>query len=106
MNVKQILIATAAVALTPFTAQANGASSQRFGEAFPIESVQIEAGTLTRADVREELLSLDHRGQNFGQVFPYEAKDPMTVRLLAEVRRDARNAPRMYGEANGECSHN
>jgi len=50
--------------------------------------------------------ALDRHGQNFGEAFPYQAKDPMTTRLLAEVRREARNAPRMYGEISGETGHN
>jgi len=28
------------------------------------------------------------------------------MRLLAEVRGEARNAPRMYGEVNGDRGHN
>ncbi|HYS12905.1 MAG TPA: DUF4148 domain-containing protein [Burkholderiaceae bacterium] len=105
MNVKQILIATAVVALAPIAAQANGGYTQRFGEAYPIATVETPS-TLTRAEVRAEVLSLDRHGQNFGEAFPYQAKDPMTTRLLAEVRREARNAPRMYGEISGETGHN
>jgi hypothetical protein len=100
MNAKQILIAAAIVAIAPL-AQAG----QKFGEAYPIETVETPT-TLTRADVREEVASLERRGQNFGEAFPYQLKDPMTMRQLAEVRREARNAPRMFGDINGYTSHN
>ena len=100
MNAKQVLIATALVALAPF-AQA----AQKFGEAYPLDIVETPS-TLTRADLREEVQSLDRRGQQFGQAYPYEMKDPMTMRLLADVRREARNAQRMYGEASGFRGHN
>jgi len=105
MSLKQVLIATAVVALAPLAAQANGASTQRFGEAYPAEILDTPS-MLSRADVRDEVLTLDRQGQNFGEAYPYDMKDPMTLRQLAEVRREARNAPRMYGEANGERSHN
>ena len=105
MNIKQILVVTALAALAPVAAQANIQSKQKFGEAYPLETTEL-VSTLTRAEVREEVLSLDRTGQNFGQAFPYELKDPMTMRLLAEVRREARNAPRMYGEISGERGHN
>jgi hypothetical protein len=105
MNLKQILIAAAVVALAPIAAQANGASTQRFGEAYPAQSLETPS-VLSRDDVREEVQALDRLGQNFGEAYPYDMKDPMTMRQLAEVRREGRNAPRMYGEANGERSHN
>ncbi len=106
MNTKQILIAaaTAIVAIAPFAAQA-GTYKQKFGEAYPLDVVE-QPSTLTRAEVREEVLSLDRSKQNFGQAFPYEQKDPMTMRLLAEVRREARTAVRMFGEVNGFVGHN
>ena len=100
MNIKHILSATAIIALAPL-AQA----AQKFGEAYPLD-ISETASTLTRADLREEVLSLSHEGQQFGHAYPYEMKDPMTMRLLAEVRREARNAPRMYGEASGDRGHN
>lgn len=103
MNLKQILIVTAVVALAPIAAQAS--HSQRFGEAYPLDTIET-ASTLSRAEVRDEVLTLNRKGQNFGQAFPYELSDPMTMRLLAEVRREARNAPRMYGEVSGERGHN
>jgi hypothetical protein len=105
MNVKQVLIATAIAAVAPIAAQANGVYKQQFGEAYPYEVVQTTS-TLTRAEVRDEVLSLNRQVQNFGQAFPYEVKDPMTMRLLAEVRREARTAPRMYGEISGDRGHN
>lgn len=104
MNLKQILIVTAVVALAPIAAQASQ-SKQRFGEAYPLDTIETPS-TLTRAEVRDEVLTLNRKGQNFGQAFPYELADPMTMRLLAEVRREARNAPRMYGEISGERGHN
>jgi len=104
MNVKQILIATAVAALAPIAVQA-GTYQQKFGEAYPVETIEAPS-MLTRAEVRDEFLSLDRHGQNFGEAFPYQAKDPMTMRLRAEVRREARNAPRMFGEISGETSHN
>src|SRR5262249_20183999 len=100
MNIKHVLIATAIVALVP-VAQA----AQKFGEAYPLDVVETPS-TLTRADLRDEVLSLSHDGQQFGQAYPYEMKDPMTMRQLAEVRREARNAPRMYGEISGDRGHN
>ena len=51
MNAKQVLIATALVALAPF-AQA----AQKFGEAYPLDIVETPS-TLTRADLREEVQS-------------------------------------------------
>lgn len=104
MNAKQILIAAVLVAVAPLASQA-APSKQKFGEAYPLDIVE-QPSTLTRADVREEVLSLDRSHQNFGQAFPYEQKDPMTMRLLAEVRREAREAVRMYGEVNGFVGHN
>jgi len=104
MNVKQILIATAVAALAPIAVQA-GTYQQKFGEAYPLATIEAPS-TLTRAEVRDEVLSLDRHGQNFGEAFPYQAKDPMTMRLLAEVRHEARNAPRMFGEISGETNHN
>ena len=100
MNAKQILIATAIVAIAPI-AQA----AQKFGEAYPVETIEAPS-TLARAEVRDEVLSLDRQGQNFGQAYPFQLKDPMTMRLLAEVRREARDAPRMYGEISGDRGHN
>jgi len=105
MNMKQILIAAAVVALAPLAAQANGAFTQKFGEAYPAE-IADSASVLSRADVRDDVLALDREAQSFGEAFPYEMKDPMTMRQLADVQREARNAPRMYGEANGERGHN
>jgi hypothetical protein len=99
MNTKHVLIATAIAALAPIAAQAES----------PFAGVNLATeakSTLTRAEVREEVFALDRSGQNFGQAFPYEVKDPMTMRLLAEVRREARNAQRMYGEISGERGHN
>jgi hypothetical protein len=104
MNAKQILIAAAVVALAPLAAQA-GNTTQKFGEAYPLETIE-QPSTLTRAEVREEFLAADRSKQNFGQAFPYEQKDPMTMRLLAEVRREARNFDRMFGEVQGFTSHN
>jgi hypothetical protein len=104
MNTKQILIAAAVVALAPLAAQAKG-TKQKFGEAYPLETIEAPS-TLTRAEVRDEVLALDRSKQNFGQAFPYEQKDPMTMRLLAEVRREARTAVRMFGEVNGFTGHN
>jgi hypothetical protein len=101
MNAKHILIATAIAALAPIASQA----AQKFGEAYPLDVIETPS-TLTRAEVRDEVLVLNRQGQNFGQAFPYQEKDPMTMRLLAEVRREGRNAPRMYGEANGDRGHN
>ena len=106
MNVQQILIATAVVALAPIAAQANGVYKQKFGEAYPVEMQDAVTTPLTRAEVRDEVLSLNRQGQNFGQAFPYQAKDPMTMRLLAEVRREARETQRMYGEVSGDRGHN
>lgn len=105
MNLKQILIAATVVALAPIAAQANGASTQKFGQAYPAQILETPS-VLSRDDVREEVQTLDRQGQNFGEAYPYDMKDPMTMRQLAEVRREARDAPRMYGEANGERSHN
>ena len=104
MNAKQILIATAVVVLAPVAAQA-GTYKQKFGEAYPLETIEAPS-TLTRAEVRDEVLALDRSKQNFGQAFPFEQMDPMTMRLLAEVRREGRTAQRMYGEINGFSSHN
>jgi hypothetical protein len=104
MNMKQILIAAAVVALAPLAAQA-GASTQKFGEAYPVE-ITDSASVLSRADVRDDVLALDREAQSFGEPFPHEMKDPMTTRQLADVRHEARNAPRMYGEASGERGHN
>ena len=104
MNVKRILIATAVVALAPLAAQAS-MSTQKFGEAYPVVSTD-SASVLTRADVRGDVLARDRQGQSFGEAFPYVMSDPMTMRLLADVLGEARTAPRMYGEANGERSHN
>lgn len=105
MNVKQVLIAAAIAALAPIAAQANGVYKQKYGEAYPLE-IAPTPSVLTRAEVREEVLSLNRQGQQFGEAFPYEVMDPMTMRLLAEVRREARTAPRMYGEISGERGHN
>ncbi len=104
MNAKQILIAAALVAIAPLAAQA-APSKQKYGEAYPLDIVELPS-TLSRAEVRDDVLSLDRSKQNFGQAFPYEQKDPMTMRLLAEVRREARDYVRMYGEVNGFASHN
>jgi hypothetical protein len=101
MNLKQILIVTAIAALAPIAAQAG----QKFGEAYPLD-IEQTSSTLTRADVREEVLALERVGQNFGEAYPFQAKDPMTMRQQAEVRREAREAQRMYGEISGYRSHN
>src|SRR5262245_12545964 len=101
MNLKQILIVTTIAALAPLAAHAG----QKFGEAYPL-AVEQASSTLSRADLREEVLALDRVGQNFGEAYPYLAKDPMTMRQQAEVRQEARNAQRMYGELSGERSHN
>lgn len=105
MNTKQILFALAFVAIAPIATQASAAYKQKFGEAYNLDTPELQS-TLTRADLREEVLSLDRKGQQFGEAFPYEQKDPMTMRLLAEVRREARNQQRMYGEVSGERGHN
>lgn len=104
MNAKQVLIAAVLVAVAPLAAQAMP-SKQKYGEAYPLDIVE-QPSTLTRAEVRNDVLSLDRSKQNFGQAFPYEQKDPMTMRLLAEVRREARESVRMYGEVNGFVGHN
>ena len=101
MNLKQILIVTTIAALAPIAAQAG----QKFGEAYPLDVEQI-ASTLTRADVREEILALGRVGQNFGEAYPYQMKAPTTKPLLADVRGEARDAQRMYGEISGERGHN
>jgi hypothetical protein len=103
MKLKQILIVTAAVILSPIAAQA--AHGQKYGEAYPLDVVETQS-TLSRAEVRDEVLSLNRNVQNYGEAYPFLEKDPMTMRLAAEVRREARNAPRMYGEISGDVGHN
>lgn len=101
MNTKQILIAVAIAALAPIAAQAG----QKFGEAYNLDVVETPS-TLTRAEVRDEVLSLNRKVQNFGEAYPHQVKDPMTMRLASEVRREARNSSRMFGEIWGYADHN
>jgi len=98
MKAKLILVAAAVAAVAPLAAQAESPFSA-------ITPVQEARSTLTRAEVREDFLAQDRHAQNFGEAFPYQVADPMTMRLLAEVRREALMASRAFGEVTHR-SHN
>lgn len=98
MKAKQILVAAAFAAVAPFAAQAESP----FAGFTPVQEAR---STLTRAEIREDFLAQDRHSQNFGEAFPYMASDPMTMRLLAEVRREALMASRAYGEVT-DRAHN
>lgn len=97
MKAKQILFAAAVAAVLPFAAQAESP----FAGVTPVQ----EKSHLTRAEVRADFLAQDRSIQNFGEAFPYMVADPMTMRLLAEVRREALMASRAYGEVT-DRTHN
>jgi len=98
MKAKQILFAAAIAAALPFAAQAESPFAG-------ITPVQEPTSTLTRAEVREEFLAQDRDVQNYGEAYPYLVSDPMTMRLLAEVRREALMVSHVYGEVT-HMTHN
>jgi len=98
MNAKQILFAAAIAAALPFAAQAESPFAG-------ITPVQEPESNLTRAEVIADFLAQDRDVQNFGEAYPYLVSDPMSMRLLAEVRREALMASRAYGEVT-DRTHN
>jgi len=83
MNAKQTLIALVIAAAAPLAAQAE----QRFGEAYPIASVE-QPSTLSAAQVRADYLSMDRSGQRFGEAYPVASANPSSVLTRQEVRAD------------------
>jgi hypothetical protein len=94
MNTKQIFLAVALAALAPL-AHAESPSETIF---------KFEDGksVLTRAQVRAQVLNLDRSEQVAGEVYPYDVMHAIGMRMIAEVRGEARNAPRIYGEISEE----
>jgi hypothetical protein len=91
MQTKRLFIAVLFAVAAPLAAQAESPSEL----IFPFADAP---STRSRADVRAEVLALGHTRQRAGEVYPLDVAEGVSVRSAAEVRAEARRAPRVSGE--------